>query len=100
MIKSTTSMCDITKINIPSNFKKKLPAETKIAERYSFYKRTGSFDREILVDEHYNLIDGYSTYLVCRMVGLTKIRVLRLKVKLTAKECVEVAISALDEMRC
>ena len=96
MIKSTTSICDIDKINIPSNFKRKLPAESKITERYSFYKRTGSLDREILVDEHYNLIDGYSTYLVCRMVGLTKIRVLRLKVKLTASECLNMAQAALD----
>lgn len=98
MIKSTTSIINLDKINIPSNFKRELPAESKIAERYSFYKRTGSFDREILVDEHYNLIDGYSTYLVCKMVGITKIRVLRLKIKPTVDECLEMAKIALDRM--
>ena len=98
MIKYTTSICDIDKINIPSNFKKTLPSETKIAERYRCYMKTGCFDREILVDEHYNLIDGYSTYLVCKMVGLTKIRVLRLKVKLSVHECLDMVRSAVDRM--
>lgn len=98
MIKSISSNIDINKIKIPRNFG--LPAEKKIIERYIFYKKTGCFDREILVDEHYNLIDGYSTYLVCKMVGLTKIRVLRLKVKLTAKECLEMAVSAIEKKEC
>ena len=99
MIKSTTSIIDIDKIQIPGNFKKRLPAGKKISDRYNFYKRTGSFDREILVDEHYNLIDGYTTYLVCKMVGITKIRVLRLKVKLTVQECLDMAIAGLESMQ-
>lgn len=98
MIKSTTSFINIDKISIPSNFKQNLPEANKLLERYSFYQRTGSFDREILVDEHYNLIDGYTTYLVCKMVGITKIRVLRLKVKLTAHECLETVKAELDGM--
>lgn len=98
MIKSTTSIIDIDKIKIPNNFKKNLPAGNKLEKRYQFYKSTGSFDREILVDEHYNLIDGYSTYLVCKMVGITKIRVLRLKVVLTVHECLEMAMDGLERM--
>ena len=98
MIKSTASIIDIDTINIPSNFKQHLPAGNKLAERYSFYQRTGCFDREILVDEHYNLIDGYTTYLVCKMVGVTKIRVLKLKVKLTVHECLNMAIAGLERI--
>ena len=99
MIRSTASIIDIDKINIPSNFKQHLPAGNKLAERYNFYQRTGRFDREILVDEHYNLIDGYTTYLVCKMVGITKIRVLRLKVKLTVLECLDMAIAGVERMQ-
>ena len=97
MIKSTTCRIDIEKIQVPDNFKRKLPNETKIMERYRFYKQTGSFDREILVDEHYNLLDGYTTYLVCRMIGLTKVRALRIKVNFTTLELLRMANEKLEE---
>lgn len=98
MIKSTTAYVDINKIKIPRNFEESMPDAMKIAERYEFFKRTAGFDREILVDENYNLIDGYSSYLVRKMVGLTTVRVLRLKVKLTAVECLEMAKAELEKM--
>lgn len=96
MIKSTTCGINIDKITVPDNFKRDLPKEAKIMDRYRFYKRTGSFDREILVDEHYNLLDGYTTYLVCRMIGLTKIRVLRIKVSFTTQELLRMAKESLE----
>lgn len=98
MIKSTTARVDIDKIKIPSNFATTLPSAKKITERYRCYQKTGIFDREILVDENYNLIDGYSTYLVCKMLGLNNVRVLRLQVKLTVLECLEMAKAGLDRM--
>lgn len=98
MLKSTTAIIDLDKINIPSNFKKKLPSETKIAERYRCYMKTGCFDREIVVDENYNLIDGYTTYLVCKMFGITKTRVLRIKVKLTVDESLDMLRTAVDRL--
>lgn len=96
MIKSTTCRINIDKIRLPDNFKRDLPNEEKIMQRYQFYKKTGSFDREILVDEHYNLLDGYTTYLVCRMLGLTKIRVLRIKVSFTTQELLRMAKESLE----
>lgn len=98
MIKSTTAYVDIDEIKIPKNFERTMPDAMKIAERYEFFKRTAGFDREILVDENYNLIDGYSSYLVRKMVGLTKVRVLRLKVELTASECLKMAQAELQKM--
>lgn len=95
MIKSTTVHIDLEKIKIPSNYAKTVPVQ-KIMDRFAYYNKSGAFDREIIVDEHYNLIDGYSTYLACKVLGLTKVRALRIKVKLTAKECLEMAISAVD----
>ena len=96
MIKSTACRIDIDKIRVPDNFKKTLPGDSKIMERYRFYKKTGSFDREILVDEHYNLLDGYTTYLVCRMLGLSKIRVLRIKANFTTLELLRMAKESLE----
>lgn len=78
MIKSRTSYTDIDKIVIPYCVKQSLPKSDKIEKRYRFYKQTGEFDREIIVDEEYNLVDGYSTYLVCKMLDIQKVRVLRI----------------------
>ena len=95
MIKSTSIKINLDKINIPSNYTKTLPAQ-KIADRIKHYKATGTFDREIIVDENYNLIDGYSTYLVCKMLGLTKIRALRIKVKFTADQLIDMLREQVD----
>ena len=78
MIKSRTLYIDIDRINVPYCVKQTLPKSDKIEKRYRFYKQTGEFDRELIVDEEYNLVDGYSTYLVCKMLDIQKVRVLRI----------------------
>lgn len=96
MIKSESVKIELDKINIPTNFRRDLPNRVKISARYSFYKKTGGFDREILIDENNNLIDGYTTYLICKMVGIEKVRVLRIKVKFTAKELLAMLSEKID----
>lgn len=88
MIKSTTANINLDKINIPSNYAKTVPVQ-KIMDRFAFYNKSGTFDREIIVDEHYNLIDGYSTYLACKILGLTKVRALRIKVTFTTDQLLD-----------
>mgnify|MGYP003317118259 CR=1 FL=1 len=78
MIKSRTCMVDINKITVPYCVRKSLPKSDKIEKRYRCYKQIGAFDREIIVDEDYTLIDGYSTYLVCKMLDIQKVRILRI----------------------
>lgn len=78
MIKSRTCMVDIDRITVPHYVKESLPKPDKIEKRYRCYKQMGTFDREIIVDEGYNLIDGYSTYLICKMLDIQKVRVLRI----------------------
>ena len=97
MIKSTTLNINIDKIIIPTNFAKTIPVQ-KIMDRLKCYNATGTFDREIIVDEHYSLIDGYSTYLACKTIGLTKVRVLRIRVKFTALELAEMLMEQLMEV--
>ncbi len=96
MIKSTSVHIGIDDINIKGNFKRDLPKKDKIAARYSFYKKTGGFDREILIDENNNLIDGYTTYLICKMVGIEKVRALRIKVSFTLMEHLDMAVAKLE----
>ena len=95
MIKSTTVRIDLDKINIPQRYARTLP-DQKIADRLHAYKKAGAFDREIIVDENYNLIDGYSTYLVCKMLGLTKVRALRIKVKFTTDQLLDMLREQID----
>ena len=90
MIKSTTVHIKLDKINVPANFRNTIPAAKKIAERLTCYQKAGAFDREIILDENYNLIDGYSTYLVCKMLGLNKVRALRIKVRLTPAQLLDI----------
>jgi hypothetical protein len=96
MIKSETVKIELDKINIPENFKRDLPNKSKISARYNFYKKTGSFDREILVDENNRLIDGYTTYLICKMVGIENVRVLRIKAKFTVHDLLKMLHKELD----
>lgn len=98
MIKSKSVNIELGKINIPANFKRDLPDKGKISARYSFYKKTGGFDREILIDENNNLIDGYTTYLICKMVGIEKVRALRIRVKLTVSEHLKMVEAELEKM--
>ena len=95
MIKSATVKVDLDQIKIPSNYAKTLP-DRKIVDRLHFYKQTGTFDREIVIDEHNNLLDGYSTYLVCKMLDLTKVRALRIKAKFTAQELLKMLREKID----
>ena len=95
MLKSTTCKIGLDKINIPGNYAKTVPVQ-KIMDRFAFYNKAGTFDREIVVDEHYNLIDGYSTYLACKTLGLTKVRVLRIKVKFTTDQLLDMLRDQID----
>lgn len=78
MIKSRTCYVNIDRINVPHYVKQSLPKPDKIEQLYRFYTQTGEFDREIIVDEKYNLVDGYSSYLICKMLDIQKVRVLRI----------------------
>ena len=97
MIKSETVKIELDKINIPANFKRDLPNKGKISARYSFYKKTGGFDREILIDENNNLIDGYTTYLICKMVGIEKVRALRIKVNFCTNQLFDMLREQIDK---
>lgn len=78
MIKSRTSYIDIDKIKVSSCFRDSLPTPDKISKRYKFFIENGEFDREIIIDENYHLVDGYSTYLVCKMLDIQKVHALRI----------------------
>lgn len=80
MIKSNTVKIRIDDVVIPQHFRKNIPSTQKVADRMNFYKRNKCFDRELIIDENYKIIDGYTVYLVCKMLGIETVRGLQIKV--------------------
>lgn len=64
---------DVDAIKIPKMMKKTIPSGRKIGMRVDEYRTTGRFDTKIIVDENNNLRDGYTAYLVCKMLGIKKL---------------------------
>lgn len=95
MITSTTAKLRIDEIKIPENFAKQLPNMDKLKARIEHFKKCETFDREILVDENNTLLDGYTTYLIARMIGMTDVRVLKIKVKYTTDEIITMLTESL-----
>jgi hypothetical protein len=53
------------------------PNPDKIHKCYSYYRKHGRFDRDIIVDENNVLVDGYCAYLVAKMFDEEYVRVVQ-----------------------
>lgn len=65
---------NISDIIAPDMFARTIPSIDKISQRIEEYKKNNSFKNEIVVDKDNNLKDGYSTYLVCKMLDVSIIK--------------------------
>lgn len=63
----------LSDIIIPEVFSNNTPAPYKIAKRINEYRETGQFKKEIILSCNMKLIDGYTTYLCCKMFGINEI---------------------------
>lgn len=69
----------LSKIKISKQMKNTTPRPQKMQQKYSYYIYTHKFAAEIILDKHYTLLDGYTTYLLAKMFGYKKIKVKILK---------------------
>lgn len=67
--------CDLVDIKIPYCFATTIPCNEKLMRRLDEWRKARKFDTEIYVDENLNLFDGYTSYLVYRMLGQTEVPV-------------------------
>jgi len=67
----------LKRIKISNDFKKTLPRTRKIRDTYKCYRMKKNFGKDIVLDKHNVLIDGYTAYLVAKMVGLKKVEFVR-----------------------
>lgn len=68
----THAEVEIANIKITSAFSDNIPSTKKIAARIEEHKSTGTFKTEIILKKDMVLVDGYTTYLCCKMFGIEK----------------------------
>lgn len=64
-------------IKIPDYMKRASPSDNKIAKRFLEYYHTMKFDTNVVVKNDGTLEDGYSAYLVAKMLALPSISGIR-----------------------
>ena len=62
-------------LQIPPCFAKTIPCNEKLMKRLDEWRNCKKFETEIYVDENLNLFDGYTAYLMYRMLGIFDIPV-------------------------
>lgn len=68
MLQAKNKKLKLADIQIPSRFEESRPSPDKLNEKYRRYIETGVLDK-VYVDEDMNLVDGYISLLIARMVG-------------------------------
>lgn len=66
----------VSEIKIKRNFKQTAPSEDKLQACRTFFNENGKLDRDIVVDKHSRLCDGYVGYLVLVENGIDDIDVI------------------------
>ena len=66
---------DVTSIIVPKAFKYSNPSTEKIAKRINEYRTHGKFKTPVVVGEDGMLKDGYTAYLVAKMLDITTLLV-------------------------
>lgn len=62
-------------IKMPTYFKQTRVGTEKWNHKMGYWLRTGEFESKILLDRDFNLVDGYSTYKICKLKNIDKIPV-------------------------
>lgn len=98
MLKSKRIKLHLNEIIITKAFSDHLPNWSKLRQRAEYYQKYGCFDRPIIVDDKYHLIDGYTTYLMAKMFGVQKLDVYRITVDMTINEHLDECINKLKDL--
>lgn len=61
-------------IKVPDEFRQKKIGRAKYLRKWAYYKKTGEFESLIKLDKDFNLIDGYSTYVISNIADLCKVK--------------------------
>lgn len=62
-------------IKVPKYFKLTRIGTKKWNHKMGYWLRTDEFKSKILIDRDFNLVDGYSTYKICKLKNIDKVPV-------------------------
>ena len=71
-----TIFINVSDINIQESFKNTPPAIEKIQDRLEYYKANNKFNKEIIINKDNILLDGYITYLICKLLNIDVAKVI------------------------
>lgn len=71
LMSETAVEIEINKIKIPEHFSK--PNPKKLQQKFKYYKENHKFESQIVIDLDYNLIDGYTSYLIAKNYNKTTV---------------------------
>lgn len=63
-------------IIIDDSMKSSSPSPEKLKDRYEHYQNTGQFKKKIFINQDNVLVDGYITYLICKMIDKDFVQVI------------------------
>lgn len=81
LLSETAVEVEISKIKVPKNFSK--PNQKKMQKKIQYYRKNHKFESQIVIDLDYNLLDGYTSYLIAKNYNKTTVIV---KLKRKTKE--------------
>lgn len=65
----------LSDIVITENFLKHSPNKYKLAQKYDWYEKNGEFQSPIILNKNYELVDGYTSYIIAKDFDLGKVPV-------------------------
>ena len=69
------NLSDIKIIKIKENFKLHNPNPFKMYWKRKYFKENGKFNSKILLDRDFELVDGYTSYLLAKENGMKHVEV-------------------------
>lgn len=83
LMNETAVEIEISKIKVPKHFSK--PNPKKLQQKYRYYRENHKFESQIVIDPDYNLVDGYTSYLIAKNYNKTTV-IAKLKRNKTVEE--------------
>lgn len=65
----------LREIKITPQFEETPPRYTKFAQKYDWYCKHGEFQSPIILTHDFTLINGYTSYLIAKKIGIEKVPV-------------------------
>ncbi len=83
LMNETAVEVEISKIKVPKNFSK--PNQKKMRKKIQYYRENHKFESQIVIDLDYNLLDGYTSYLIAKNYNKTTV-IVKLKKKIKEEQ--------------